>query len=217
MNCPFCVEYKKPYESQFYLEVGQRIGCKSRVLLESKNWYAVPTIGCLTAGYVLIICKQHYLSLADTDDNLYNEMLSLKKKVEKLLYKEFGLNCISFEHGNTRINSKGTNSVDHVHLHVLPFHQNIWNNIAPKIKCHKFEVMDSYESVFKSFKYTKPNSYLVFQDVDKKVYYIPNAKELPSQFFRRCIANQINMDEWNWKTEYYTENITKTLRAFKKI
>lgn len=103
------------------MSIGRQIGCKSRFLLETDNWYAIPTMGSLTVGYILLVTKQHYLSLANLDSNLFFEMLNLKKSVEDFLFKKLGMHCIAFEHGTTNSYSTGANSVDHVHLHILPF------------------------------------------------------------------------------------------------
>lgn len=76
------------------MSIGRQIGCKSRFLLETDNWYAIPTMGSLTVGYILLVTKQHYLSLANLDSNLFFEMLNLKKSVEDFLFKKLGMHCI---------------------------------------------------------------------------------------------------------------------------
>ena len=58
MNCPFCSELSTPKNSSYYIAIGQYAGLDSRVLLETENWYAVPTLGCLTVGYVLLVCSR---------------------------------------------------------------------------------------------------------------------------------------------------------------
>lgn len=115
------------------MSIGRQIGCKSRFLLETDNWYAIPTMGSLTVGYILLVTKQHYLSLANLDSNLFFEMLNLKKSVEDFLFKKLGMHCIAFEHGTTNSYSTGANSVDHVHLHILPFSRPVWNEIITNI------------------------------------------------------------------------------------
>ena len=101
MKCSFCEEYLEPQNSQYYIKIGRDIGMHSRVLMETNNWFAIPTMGCLTVGYVLVVCKQHYQSLANLNQELYQEMLSLKGMVEDKLKKELGLECLAFEHGVT--------------------------------------------------------------------------------------------------------------------
>lgn len=213
-NCPFCDEYACPNESQFYLEVGYKIGCRSRILLETDNWYVIPTLGSLTVGYVLLVAKQHYLSLANISLELFVEMLNLKKKVENILYDKLGMRCIAFEHGAVNADSNGANSVDHVHVHILPFSQPVWQDIAQDIPQAHFDVVNSYQNLYNVWKDVLPNSYLLFQDLDQKIYYSPDASNMPSQLFRKCLAPYLGAEHWDWRSKSYSDNITKTIELF---
>lgn len=216
-NCPFCEEYLHPNVSQFYVEIGKKIGCESRVLLETEHWYVIPTLGSLTVGYVLLVAKEHHLSLANLSKELLGEMLQLKKNVEELLYNKLGMHCLSFEHGVTNAVSKGANSVDHVHVHILPFPKPIWQNIVFDIPQVHFEVVSSYTELFSNWQKKTPNSYLLFQDTDQAIYYFPDASNMPSQLFRKCLAPYLKADHWDWHNETYSNNITKTIELFGPI
>lgn len=213
--CPFCSEYSNSEENQFYSNIGKYIGCKSRILLETDNWYVIPTIGSLTVGYVLLVTKQHYLSLASLDSKLIFEMLELKKRVEDILFQKLGMRCITFEHGTVNSYSRGANSVDHVHLHVLPFSRPIWNEIIREVPETPFDTIESYTSLLAGWQNYLPNSYLLFQDINQKIYYIPEAANMPSQLFRKCLAPYLGADCWDWRNETYSDNIIKTISLFK--
>ncbi len=215
MECCFCEEYVNPVTSQFYLEVGKQIGCASRILCETDNWYAIPTVGSLTVGYVLLVCKQHYLSLANMDKKMFCEMLSLKRSVESVLFKRLGLHCLTFEHGTPNPCSNGANSVDHVHVHVLPFMRPIWQDIMPDIPKTDFEVVDNYHDLYTSWQKKRPDSYLLFQDINQIIYYISDAHDMPSQLFRRCLAPHLGVECWDWRSENYSNNIIQTIELFK--
>lgn len=213
-NCPFCDEYACSNESQFYVEVGSKIGRGSRVLLETDNWYVIPSLGSLTVGYVLLVTKQHYLSLANIGHELFTEMLDLKKNVEDILYDKLGMRCIAFEHGTVNADSKGANSVDHVHVHILPFSQPVWQDIALDIPQMHFDVVNSYQDLYSGWEEVLPNSYLLFQDLDQKIYYVSDASNMPSQLFRKCLAPYVGADHWDWRCECYSDNITQTIELF---
>lgn len=216
MECCFCKEYADPSKSQFFAEIGQQIGCVSRTLLQTDNWYVIPTIGSLTAGYVLLVCKQHYPSLANiADRNLYFEMLNLKMSVESVLLRQLGLPCLTFEHGTPNPLSKGANSVDHVHIHVLPFERPIWQDIVSVMPETDIEVVDNYEDVYTSWRNKLPDSYLLFQDVDQKIYYASDAGGMPSQLFRRCLAPYLGVESWDWRSEKHLNNMIRTMKFFK--
>lgn len=213
--CPFCNEYSNNQDNQFYMSIGRQIGCKSRILLETDNWYVIPSIGSLTPGYVLLVTKQHYLSLANIDRNLFLEMLDLKKYVEDILFMNLGMRCIAFEHGTVNNYSTGANSVDHVHLHILPFSRPIWNEIVMDLPKTAFNTVESYNALLNEWKNNSPNSYLLFQDLDQKIYYISDASNMPSQLFRKCLAPYLGAGCWDWRVESYSNNILETISLFK--
>lgn len=216
MDCCFCKEYKAPLQSQFYKEIGYKLNCPSRILLETSNWFAVPTIGSLTAGYVLLVHKQHYLSLADVPYSSYEEMLSLKKHIESVLAECLGLDCVTFEHGTSNPFSKGANSVDHVHIHIVPFERPIWQDIVSTISPLSIKDIDNYERLYQEWQSIHPDSYLLFQDTNQKIYYIPDASNMPSQLFRKCLAPHLAAPCWNWKNEAYIDNMMRTMALFKR-
>lgn len=215
MECCFCKEYADPSQSQFFAEIGKQIGCVSRILVETDNWYVVPTMGSLTVGYVLLVCKQHYLSLANIDRKLYLEMLNLKTSIESVLFRQLGLHCLTFEHGTSNPSIKGANSVDHVHVHVLPFKRPIWQDVASVMPNTNFEVVNNYEELYTGWQNKPPDTYLLFQDVDQKIYYISDASNMPSQMFRKCLAPHLGMDCWDWRRENYSDNMVRTMNLFK--
>lgn len=199
------------------MSIGRQIGCKSRFLLETDNWYAIPTMGSLTVGYILLVTKQHYLSLANLDSNLFFEMLNLKKSVEDFLFKKLGMHCIAFEHGTTNSYSTGANSVDHVHLHILPFSRPVWNEIITNIPATTVNTVESYNDLFEVWKKNIPDTYLLFQDLDQKLYYISDSSYMPSQLFRKCLAPYLGANYWDWRSESYSNNILETISLFKGI
>lgn len=216
MECCFCKEHNNVCNSAFYYLLGRKIGCCSRVLAESQNWYAIPTLGSLTVGYVLLVCKQHYLSLACMNKNLISEMVHLKENIEKKIYSKLHIRCVAFEHGSTK-DVLGANSVNHVHIHIVPLQKKIWNDIVKRNLINNYEKMFDFLELYNIWKMDMPDSYLLFQDLDKRIYYIDDAEKYGSQFFRRCIASYLNIPIWDWKQELYSNNILKTLELFEII
>lgn len=213
-ECPFCQEYNEPWNNFYYNNIGEKIGVASRILCETKNWYAIPSLGCLVPGYILIVCKQHFLSLANLPIELFREFLEVKKDIEKIIRNKTGQRCICFEHGVTSTIISGANSVDHVHLHVVPFSHLIWSDISEKYHLTDFETLVDYDQLFALWENTKPNAYLFFQDIDCSIYYKRDVTGFTPQFFRMCISPYLNVEQWNWKQEYYIDNIIKTIKLF---
>jgi len=111
--------------------------------------------------------------------------------------------------------STGANSIDHVHLHILPFSRPIWNEIVMDLPKTAFNTVESYNALLNEWKNNSPNSYLLFQDLDQKIYYISDASNMPSQLFRKCLAPYLGAECWDWRVESYSNNILETISLFK--
>lgn len=214
IRCCFCEEYTNSLNNEYYNILGRKIGVTSRIIAETENWYAVPTIGCIIIGYVILICKKHYYSLANLESELYAEMLVLKKQIEKNLFEKLNMSCLAFEHGITKLGYSGANSVEHVHLHIVPYRTTVWHEFCKKNKMDGFERIEGYEALFEKWQDNFPKSYLLFQDINNKIYYNPDAAQIPSQFFRKCLAEQAGVEQWDWKKRNYHENFLQTIKIF---
>lgn len=215
INCEFCSECNGSIHSSFYNLIGRKAGVFSRILYETDNWYVVPTFGCLTIGYVLLVCKHHYLSAANLPHPLFEEMLSLKQRVQNDIFTKTGKHCICFEHGVTADNYSGANSVNHVHLHLVPFSEMVWPEISKDYCLTDFVSVPNYHQLFSLWASHFPKTYLLFQDVDGSIFYKPDAIGYPSQFFRKCVAILLKKENWNWKEEIYEENLLATISLLK--
>ena len=214
-GCCFCDEYLHPRDSQYYLALGQSIGVDSRIVLETEHWYAVPSLGCLTAGHLLLVCKRHYPGAASLPEGLYLEMLELKSAVEAVVYGKTGLRCLAFEHGTTSASYRGANSVDHVHLHVLPFARDLWSEISKTHELQGFLTVAGYRNLFSVWSNHRPETYLLFQDLNRRIFYRPDARGFPSQFFRKCLAPYFQVKEWDWRRSFNQEAFLETIGFFK--
>jgi len=89
-------------------------GSEDFVLWENDNFMLLlDTIPC-KKGHCLLIPKKHVDSIFDLDKNLYDEMFSIIKKLEKPLCKvtnakRLGLILTGFE-------------IPHAHIHLVPLH-----------------------------------------------------------------------------------------------
>jgi diadenosine tetraphosphate (Ap4A) HIT family hydrolase len=92
----------------------------NKPLLESDHFVVLPSLGSLVPGWVLVIPKQHYLCIGALPQSLFPEFQRVKKEIVKLIASQFGDPCL-FEHGPSSPGLKVGCSVDHAHLHVVPF------------------------------------------------------------------------------------------------
>jgi diadenosine tetraphosphate (Ap4A) HIT family hydrolase len=155
-----------------------------RVLVENDNYFAVASIGGFIPGWTLIFPKSHKLNLAYDFSN--EDFLSFTSLVVEVVSATYG-KCVIFEHGSNSYNSATSCGVNHAHLHVVPFEQNL----------ELFAMQEQPNSYWKQSKITDistisnneeylfcANSYL---DRNTKGVVLKLASP-QSQFFRRILA-----------------------------
>jgi len=211
-GCTLCDEIRDETANLFHDVIGNKVGIKSRILFQDENWIVIPAIGAFTLGYLLIISRAHFLSIAELKNKLYSSFEQLLSKIGIILNKQFGGSYIAFEHGTITPEYRLSCCVDHMHLHIIPFAKNCWQDIVQKYNFAYSEI-----AVFSDIKsYVKTNnvkSYLLFQNVDQRRYVIDSSKNIfPSQFFRQVISKEINTElKWDWRHYFYEDNILKTI------
>lgn len=108
-HCTFCSQ----------LVNGERRTLDWAVISESRDFVAVPSLGALVPGWILLVPKRHILNLARLDPQqqsaLRVEALRLKSSIEPI----FGP-VTMFEHGPSQAGSRVGCGVDHAHMHLVP-------------------------------------------------------------------------------------------------
>jgi diadenosine tetraphosphate (Ap4A) HIT family hydrolase len=105
MDCSFCIEFT-------------RNGRESRILLEEAEWVLLPTLGCLTPGYCLIMPLEHIDAAADVP---IAELPRIEATVERMrvrIESAFGPAIVA-EHGSRNC-QLGAGCCTHCHLHLVP-------------------------------------------------------------------------------------------------
>jgi len=214
-NCCFCEEINSPTNNQFYNEIGKNIGLKSRIILQNDDWIVIPSLGSLAVGHLLAVSRMHYLGIADLQaKELYSLIPMINNVIEKINLL-LNISCIVFEHGTTSIDAVSANSVTHCHIHIMPFHYPVWNNIKSEHCINNSKEFSSLNHVYNYISMYKPCTYLYFMDANNRHYIIDNNRIFPSQFFRKVIAEKLGREKfWDWKTNPEKDTLLKTLSLF---
>lgn len=93
----------------------------------------------------------------------------------------------------------------------------IFPALLPEFDCESKNTVESYNDLFEVWKKNIPDTYLLFQDLDQKLYYISDSSYMPSQLFRKCLAPYLGANYWDWRSESYSNNILETISLFKGI
>ena len=179
-------------------------------LLESANFRVLVSLGALVEGWVLLVPKEHFLSIGALPTSLFEELQSVKESVCERLQRIYG-HVSAFEHGpGTQRRNVGC-GVDHAHLHVVPVSFDLAAAAAPylpedstwvvaDLKCCKSaaEAGDDY----------------IYLEQPLNSGRILCRKDLGSQIMRRAIAAQIGVpNDFNWRTNPQIETVNRTIRA----
>ena len=89
----------------------------SKILIENEFAIVISDVNPLSIGHSLIITKKHSKNLLEIDQNTWNNIFPLFKKLTEDLIKSYfpkGFNFIS------NIGKEAYQSVDHLHIHLIP-------------------------------------------------------------------------------------------------
>ena len=187
----------------------------NKPLFESTNFRAIPSLGSLVEGWILIVPKKHYISIgAINEPELYKELNSFIEVASKIIYKEFG-KFIVFEHGPSAEKTVVGCGVDYAHIHVVPF-EFLFSDLISNYSSDFFWEISS--DVTQCSKYALSSiPYLYFQDSNGNKY-IGTSQVIPSQFFRKIIATRINKSNYfDWKRHPFLNNINATYKRLENI
>ncbi|WP_452597581.1 HIT family protein [Pontimicrobium sp. MEBiC01747] len=177
-------------------------------LFETENFYAVPSLGSLVEGWILIFSKKHYLSLSQLSNELINELNDFRNDVEAKLIQEFGKITI-FEHGPSHKKTSLGCGVDHFHLHLVPLKE---MNLLSLSKSFDSSIIWKSISDIRDLKEIGKKKGYLFLELPNNEKFFASGSRAGSQFFRRVIAQDLGISEkFDWKSDSMIENIEKTI------
>jgi diadenosine tetraphosphate (Ap4A) HIT family hydrolase len=168
---------------------------------------AIPSVGALVPGWLLVIPRQAALSYANMDQGTRNRLYQLARD---LAHEVSDLGCpVILEHGAAVSNSSVGCGVDQAHLHVVPVRFDLLGRVLadPWVAWSETSVENPWDSVPFGREY-----YLIIAGNEAFVG-APIVSQ--SQFFRRHIANGVDLSEqWDYKGWPHYGNVERTIRKF---
>lgn len=192
-GCDFCAEVRGLAHSTFNRIYATTL--KDRTIEDSDNFVALPTLGQLFQGSVLILPKLHFKTFAGIPDYLRPEAARLIKRVSTRV-SVYG-NVIIFEHG-AYPHSGGGCGIYHAHIHVVPVPSGLLHSelMLSRGRCSK--------SLSHAWNATKNLSeYLVIRDTSGSVaWYTTQSPQhsFGSQYLRQRLVEHYQLNRpWNWR------------------
>jgi ATP adenylyltransferase len=180
-------------------------------LIESSNFVILPSLGALVEGWLLLLPKEHFLSLGALPSSLIQEMQGLKQNVCERMERAYGAACV-FEHGPGKRHRSVGCGVDHAHLHIVPTNFDLALFATPFLpidaRWHDASFFDCRAAA------EAGDDYLYFEQPIGEGRLIRN-QHLGSQVFRRAIAAYLEIpDQFNWRDNPQIKNVDLTIRVF---
>ena len=182
----------------------------NKPVLETEHFVVLPSLGALVPGWVLVIPKQHYLCIGALPQSLFPEFRRVKEETVELIASQFGEPCL-FEHGPSSAGLKVGCSVDHAHLHVVPFSDDLARLTAPFMPDGAGWRPADVQACVNAF--SDGENYLYFeQPLGDGFISVHPAFE--SQVFRKAIALQLGKpQEFDWRQYPNHPAIRATVQA----
>ena len=186
-------------------------------IFESKSFVALPTVGALVEGWILVVPRKPALSMATLPASLFSQLEQFLDGIVPIIEAEYGL-VTMFEHGpSTKAQPIGC-GVDYAHLHLVPCAKDLFTDVAITAKNIRWTELENLADIREQTKYL--DGYWLLQQSYKKgpLYAGVCTDGTPvSQLFRRAIAHALGTPElYDWKAFLGKELIISTIDRFSK-
>ena len=186
MECSFCSEINGKEENNFFdiylKEKFEKEGLNSRIVATTHKFVIMPMVGPLVPGYLLIVPKDHYLSISQLPKEQIEELKIVKEELKKVFEKHYG-KSVFYEHGALSCSAKGGSCSDHAHLHIVA----VDIDVKDKFGQYGYELrkLDDYSEIINQKQRNIP--YLYYEN-QKGEMFLADAPIVESQFIRKLIA-----------------------------
>jgi len=205
--CSLCGELSQTYAPLHKVLIPE--GPASRVLVEYREWLAVPSLGPLVPGHLLILPRQHFCSVLGTPHEVFRNFTRLVAYCTSVLRRVYGTSIMVFEHGSMvgQQSSSGA-CITHAHLHLLPgsdaFIQDALTEVVP---WHPARSLWTFHR-----KFTQAEYLIVGRVAPSPGFWLHVVKEpIQSQFLRMVFAATLQNPGWNWREHINSEVFMKTI------
>ena len=201
-ECPFCSS------TRYINNRLVNLPAEEAILFENNDLYVRVDISPLCLGHILIITNKHYLNFFEIPKEIKEEVVKLKDKIKELYKQIYHTDVLFFEHGSAKSGYAGA-SIDHAHLHCIPYKFDINNQLSEILGMPKeCNILTSDIDFHNEFSYI----YVESQQKGCKMYKV---EKLPSQFLRKLILKNQGSSEYKWQEKCINsdsiENLNKTI------
>ena len=200
--CCICREIHK---GRTPLDFERNTGLTNRILAETENFAAFPSLSPIVVGHVLLVPKHHITSMAQLQKGFHTEFKTFVRRLLTLISARFEPPTV-LEHGVGKSKTGGC-GINHAHLHLLPLSPAVAARVNSQIsrrfvfsRIHLARLADGTHN---------DNSYLLFGLKPEEVS-VAFQENVPSQYLRRLIATELRLPRWDWREKFGWEDFKRT-------
>ena len=183
----------------------------NRPLFRSASFVALPSLGSLVEGWLLLVPKHHFISMGALPVHLADEMQNLRDLVSSQLTSRYGELC-AFEHGPSRPARSVGCGVDHAHLHLVPLNFDLALAAGPFLPADVSWSDADRGDCRAAFERGRDYLYLE-QPLGRGRIAVHD--QFGSQVFRKAIAARLGMPEqFSWREYPQAETVARTIHKF---
>ena len=206
-DCPFCAEFEADGLSVFAQMMGDRLA--NRIVYEDEHFVVMPPLGQFIEGGLLLLTRQHILSLARLPPGLFERLEALLKAISRAVVERWGLPPLVFEHGPAPQRGKGLCCVDHAHFNIFPARLLVHPHLAGRMHIRLGPLSELTRLRRAEFGY-------LFAQENDGARHAYDAQDVPTQLVRRIISAELGLPErWHWRDYPGLDELIATCKALK--
>jgi diadenosine tetraphosphate (Ap4A) HIT family hydrolase len=205
-ECCFCAELAGDQTAfhDLYPELA------SRLLIKTSTFVAMPSLGQLSPGHMLLLPRRHLTSFGELNAEGRAEARGLYSEIRARLARHFP-SVICFEHGSPRGASVGGCGIVHAHVHFLP--------LGMKTVPRPVSIGDGWRDVSTDWlevaaaASSTGGGYLMWHGPTGSPC-LERVNDVPSQYLRRHVAAAVDHDEWDWRAAGRQQHLVALLGSW---
>jgi diadenosine tetraphosphate (Ap4A) HIT family hydrolase len=210
-GCNFCTELDSAGSTEFSALYGR---ASSRMLWQSKNFVAMPTMGAIMPLHMLLLPRVHVTAFACLAQGIQEEAEACVDGLVAALTPLTGA-VLAFEHGAVETGSAGGCGVLHAHLHVVPVPKDF--SALPTLPDVLWREVRADKWITRCSEISKGSpGYLYFRSPTGDALVAP-VGNLPSQTMRRWLAEQVGVLNWDWRAAGHELTMLESLEWMRSV
>jgi hypothetical protein len=159
-----------------------------------------------------VLPREHILTFRDMGDDRWRSFESIGGEIRAIVSQRFDAPTLMFEHGPGKVSRAAGCGVDHAHMHVVPWLSPLIHVARQQLMGERWRQVDGVKAVREAHAQL---DYLFLQDCDG-LSWVYEGNDVPSQFFRRCLAIELGIESsYRWQSARDESVAMATLERFK--